>query len=223
MKNIILGKSNNYLSFLLNLIYNNEGKQAEIHIVSNIKDVSEEKRMIPYAIPNMNIEEYFSNNYIYPDECSYILGVYSPKTKIQVYYFFKNHFQIEVNKYKNIIGNNTILPNIYTIGNGCFINNSIIEPFTNIGNFVIINRNCSIGHHCTIKDFATISPGVNIASHSVIGENTFIGIGTTIINNVKIGKNVIVGAGSLVTRNLEDNGVYYGVPAKFVRMNDFSL
>jgi acetyltransferase-like isoleucine patch superfamily enzyme len=69
----------------------------------------------------------------------------------------------------------------------------------------------------------TISPGVNIASHSIIEENTFIGIGTTIINNIKIGKNVIVGAGSVVTRNLESNGIYYGVPAKFIRMNDFSL
>lgn len=83
----------------------------------------------------------------------------------------------------------------------------------------------------TIGDNVTISTNVTILTHDAstnivgcgtklgkvtIGNNVFIGTGTIILCNVKIGNNVIVGAGSVVTRNLQDNGVYSGVPAKYI-------
>ena len=37
-----------------------------------------------------------------------------------------------------------------------------------------------------------------------------------VLCNVRIGNNVIVGAGSVVTHDLPDNGVYAGVPARYV-------
>lgn len=49
-----------------------------------------------------------------------------------------------------------------------------------------------------------------------INDNVFIGANSTILSNVRIGPNVIVGAGSLVNKNLEDNGVYAGVPARYI-------
>ena len=45
-------------------------------------------------------------------------------------------------------------------------------------------------------------------------DNVFIGNATNILPNVKIGCNVIIGANSTVTRDLEDNGVYAGSPAR---------
>lgn len=52
-----------------------------------------------------------------------------------------------------------------------------------------------------------------------IMDNVFIGLGTIIMPNVRIGKNVIVAAGSLVTKDIPDNCVYAGVPAK--KIGDF--
>jgi acetyltransferase-like isoleucine patch superfamily enzyme len=49
-----------------------------------------------------------------------------------------------------------------------------------------------------------------------IGDNCFIGSHTTILPNVKIGNNVIVGACSLVNRNLPDDTVCAGVPARVI-------
>ena len=49
-----------------------------------------------------------------------------------------------------------------------------------------------------------------------IGDNCFIGSHTTILPNVKIGSNVIVGAGSLVNRDLPDDTVCAGVPARVI-------
>ena len=48
----------------------------------------------------------------------------------------------------------------------------------------------------------------------IIGNNSFIGMNSTILYGVKIGNNVLVGACSLVNKDLEDNFVYAGVPAK---------
>ena len=47
-----------------------------------------------------------------------------------------------------------------------------------------------------------------------IGNNVFVGAGCRILYNTRIGNNVIVGAGSLVNKDIPDNSVYAGVPAK---------
>lgn len=47
-----------------------------------------------------------------------------------------------------------------------------------------------------------------------IGNNVFIGVGAIILPGITIGNNVIVAAGSVVTKNIEDNSVYAGNPAK---------
>ncbi len=49
-----------------------------------------------------------------------------------------------------------------------------------------------------------------------IMNNVFIGTGTRILYNVRIGNNVIVGAGSLVNKDIPDNSVYAGVPARYI-------
>lgn len=47
-------------------------------------------------------------------------------------------------------------------------------------------------------------------------DNVFIGSGTRILYDTRIGSNVIIGSGSLVTRDIPDNSVYAGVPARYI-------
>lgn len=49
------------------------------------------------------------------------------------------------------------------------------------------------------------------------GELSFLGIGATIIQAIEIGKNVTIGAGSVVIKNIPDNVVALGNPAKIVK------
>ena len=49
-----------------------------------------------------------------------------------------------------------------------------------------------------------------------IGNNVFVGSNSTILYDVKIGSNVIVGAGTLVNRDIPDNSVVVGVPARII-------
>lgn len=49
-----------------------------------------------------------------------------------------------------------------------------------------------------------------------IMDNVFIGSGTRILYNTRIGSNVIIGSDSLVNKDVPDNSVYAGVPARFI-------
>ena len=214
MKKIILGHCNAVLAILIDIIYKDTNT---IDIISNMTNDDNS----PYLIEDISTNEYTHDKYDYNQKSDYILGVNSPKSKNSVYNFFNTYYQITIDYYCNIIAPNVCMPYKLFLGNGILINNNVtIAPYTKIGNFVTINRNCSIGHHNNIGDFVTISPGVNIAGYCKVGDNTTIGIGATIINNICIGKNVVIGAGSVVTKDVPDNCVYYGVPAKFIRLNN---
>ena len=47
-----------------------------------------------------------------------------------------------------------------------------------------------------------------------IGDNVFLGAGTTVKDGVEICSDVVVGAGSCVVKNIEQSGIYIGIPAK---------
>ena len=49
-----------------------------------------------------------------------------------------------------------------------------------------------------------------------IGDNVFVGSGTNILYAVKIGSNVVIGAGSIVNRDIPDNSVAAGIPARVI-------
>ncbi|MEW5676304.1 acyltransferase [Flavobacterium enshiense] len=91
--------------------------------------------------------------------------------------------------------------------------------------------------HITIGDNVTLAPRVHILAHDAstkmhlnytkvknvtIGNNVFIGTGSIVMPGVSIADNVIVGAGSVVTKDIPENSVYAGNPAKFICLtNDF--
>lgn len=87
----------------------------------------------------------------------------------------------------------------------------------------------SIGNNVTIASYVYIlahdGSTKNILGYSKvgnvsIGNNVFIGTKTTILPNVKIGNNVIIGANSLVVRDIDDNCVVGGNPAKVIMSYD---
>lgn len=53
-----------------------------------------------------------------------------------------------------------------------------------------------------------------------IGDNVFIGANSLILPNVQIGNNVIIGADSVVTRNVPDNVVVAGNPARIIKSTE---
>jgi len=93
---------------------------------------------------------------------------------------------------------------------------------TDIGAFSYINAlhgveikdNVQIGSHCSIYSVSTIDD-----SHGkvVLKQNCRIGSHSTILPGISVGENSIIGAHSLVNKDIPDNVVAFGVPAKVVR------
>ena len=79
---------------------------------------------------------------------------------------------------------------------------------------VIVEDNVQIGSHCSIYSVSTID---NSFGKVILKNNCRIGSHSTILPGVSIGKNSIIGAHSLVNKDIPDNVVAFGVPAKIVR------
>jgi len=60
-------------------------------------------------------------------------------------------------------------------------------------------------------------PGIDVIKPITVGNNVFLGSRCTIMPGVTIGNNVIVGAGSLVAKDIPENVVVAGVPAKILK------
>ena len=102
-----------------------------------------------------------------------------------------------------------------TIGNNCLISaGAIINAQSQIDTGCIINTGAIIEHECTIKAFAHIAPGAVLSGHVLVGERSFIGAGAVVKQGVSIGKDVIIGAGSVVIKDVPDNQIMVGNPAK---------
>lgn len=120
--------------------------------------------------------------------------------------------------FPNLIDPSAIYGEWLNIGEGNLIcaSNILTVDYT-IGNFNIINLDCTIGHDAILKDYITLYPSVNISGNVLIDNYSELGTGSQVIQGITIGKNVIVGAGAVVVKNLEDNITAVGSPAKKIK------
>lgn len=117
--------------------------------------------------------------------------------------------------YSTIIHPSATISKWVEIGKGAVIcAGSIITCGITIGDFAHLNLGTTIGHDCQIGDYFTTAPSTNISGECTIGDHVYFGTGSATKQGVKIGNHIIVGMGSMVTKNLEDSGVYIGIPAR---------
>lgn len=102
------------------------------------------------------------------------------------------------------------------IGENCFIlEDNTIQPFTKIGNNVVLWSGNHIGHHGEIKDHVFFTSHVVMSGHCIIESNCFFGVNATIRDYSNIAKGTLLAMGSSLTRQeTEEWGIYIGNPAK---------
>ena len=90
----------------------------------------------------------------------------------------------------------------------------------NIGREVQIAPNCAF--YCYDHGVAPNQPineqPLQTKGDIIIEDGAWLGVGVIVLSGIRIGKGGVVGAGSLVTRDIPDNAIACGVPAKVIKM-----
>lgn len=121
-------------------------------------------------------------------------------------------------KFATLVDPSVLYSNSVKIGEGAIVcAGTIITVDVNIGDHVIVNLDCTIGHDAVIDDFVTIYPSVNVSGNVLIGECSELGTGMQIIQGKKVISNTIIGAGAIVVKDCIESGTYVGSPAKKIK------
>ncbi|MCF8296636.1 MAG: hypothetical protein K9J13_03745 [Saprospiraceae bacterium] len=110
------------------------------------------------------------------------------------------------------IGRNTVIGDGSLIMVGVIVNND-----AQIGKCCFLATKASLEHDSIMRDFSSISAGVITGGYTDIGELSALTLGVITFDRIKIGNHSVIGAASLVTRDIPDNVLAYGIPAKIIR------
>ena len=105
-----------------------------------------------------------------------------------------------------------------SIGDGTVLMpKAVVGPNSKVGKFCILNTQSSLDHDCVMLDFSSLAPAAVTGGTVQIGFRSAVSIGAIIKHGVKIGDDSVVGASSYLNRDLPNNQVAFGSPAKQVR------
>jgi len=203
----------NFLSDVFDNIHSNDGRIKAIignliYDETQIGDLKRRVSLLDYDIPIRDLKTFHPQNgekYFFgfrKERCGFINGL-------------KKAYNLELS---NLIHPTSYLGSNIQKGNGIYIGpHSTLAPNCRINDYCIINRASSIGHDTILGECASVMPGAAIGGLVTIGKNTTVGIGATIIDRINIGSNSFVGAGSVVIRDVPDNVIVVGTPARVLR------
>ncbi|MBT1700519.1 acetyltransferase [Fulvivirgaceae bacterium PWU4] len=109
------------------------------------------------------------------------------------------HFDVSLGEGLNVM-EFVMISNSVRIGEGCLVNA-----------FAAVHHDVTVGRYCELSPRATVLGGASI------GDFCSIGSGAIILPNVVIGNHVVVGAGAVVTKDVPDNSLAVGVPARKIK------
>ncbi len=110
-----------------------------------------------------------------------------------------------------------VAPGVSVGGGTVVAAGAVICTACEIGDNVIVNTCASVDHEGVVEDGVHICPGTHLAGGVRVGRGAWIGVGATVSDHLSIGAGSLIGAGAVVVRDLPENVVAYGVPARIVR------
>lgn len=125
-------------------------------------------------------------------------------------------------QFPTLIHSSAVLSVNINIGEGTVaMPNAVIGPNSKIGSFCIINTSSSIDHDCIMSDYASMAPSSVTGGRVLIGTRSAISIAASIKHGISIGSDTVIGGASYVEKNIGDNCVAYGVPAKVIKARNY--
>jgi UDP-perosamine 4-acetyltransferase len=107
------------------------------------------------------------------------------------------------------------------IGSGVTIlARSVVNTGCVLGDNVLVNSGAIIEHDCCLASHVHVASGAVMAGGVTVGDSSHIGVGACVREGTRIGRNAVIGAGSVVVKDVPDDVVVMGVPARIARRRD---
>ena len=143
-----------------------------------------------------------------------VVAIGDPKTKKAVIDEMENRNA----KFVNAIHPSVVMSEFVKLGKnviicaGCILTVDIV-----IHDHVILNINSTVGHDTIIENYCSIMPAVNINGNNQLNEGVYVGTGATFIQEVSVGSWTTIGAGAVIVKDIPENVVAVGMPAKAIK------
>ena len=150
-------------------------------------------------------------------DCFFVFGIGS----VSNFWKRKNillQTNIEDERFETVIHPTASVSRFAKIGMGTVVfQNVTVTSNATVGKHVYILPNSIISHDDVIGDFSCIAGGVCISGNVQVGEGCYLGTNSTVKDGIRIGNCCLIGMGSVVLRDVRDNSVMVGNPARFLR------
>jgi sugar O-acyltransferase (sialic acid O-acetyltransferase NeuD family) len=158
-------------------------------------------------------EETFPISKLDPEKHAVMIAVADSKDRFDIAQRLPKGIQ-----FFNFIHPTALIMDNVEIGEGSFIGAySILTTNIKIGKHAILNRGNHIGHDCIIGNYFSAMPGAIVSGNVHIGNRVYLGTNSSVIEKKYLLHDIKIGANSTVVKDIEEPGIYVGVPTKKIK------
>lgn len=145
-------------------------------------------------------------------DCEFIVAIGSPRTRKLV---VDKMNALGTPEFATLIHPSVIKSNKVTFDRGCMVCAGMVFTVEiTVGKHCIFNINGTVGHETNVGNYVTIAPIVAISGNVNLQDCVEVGTGASIRQGITLSKGAMLGMGGVLTKNIPENFIYAGNPAK---------